>query len=367
MKSRNTSRTGQSGKAKTGNNKTSIKKKKRRPKKTKLSWTRRNKGSFLSPVVLLGTEICGLSLFGIALVLLLLGSAGHHFSGTDLMGSLLPFLLSVFVVCLLLALGLIFWWRIRKRLEAHSILFVPMFAVFLAIVAGIFVSHERSHTAYGNLRTMIGGKTEVNRRILSHQVYAAYRRLNGAELLKLVKRAEPFSQDIIAAASAFELDPDLLFGLAAAESSFYPRKSQDGGVGLFQITNVPRDVNKKVAAILEIEAISTDNHRHNAFIASATLRRYLRQMGGDLLLGLLAYNIGPENGGLRFIMEQYKVHDFNSIQPYLQSGPRQYPIRVLSYALAFRIWHRYGQMLSYEKKGNALRIQKIAIPGIGKT
>jgi hypothetical protein len=48
-------------------------------------------------------------------------------------------------------------------------------------------------------------------------------------------------------------------------------------------------------------------------------------MHGDLFLGLLAYNIGPRNGGLRAIMTQYGAHDFVTIQPYLQLLPRDYP------------------------------------------
>ncbi len=69
----------------------------------------------------------------------------------------------------------------------------------------------------------------------------------------------------------------------------------------------------------------------------------------DLFLGLLAYNIGPANGGLRFIMEQYGVTDFTTIQPYLLQLPRDYPIRVLAHALAFRIDRLEGRLLAYEE------------------
>ena len=86
------------------------------------------------------------------------------------------------------------------------------------------------------------------------------------------------------------------------------------------------------------------NQRHNAFVAAATLRRYLDEMGGDLFLGLLAYNIGPRNGGLRAIMTQYGARDFVTIQPYLQNLPRDYPIRVLSAALAYRLWRIDGRL-----------------------
>ena len=100
------------------------------------------------------------------------------------------------------------------------------------------------------------------------------------------------------------------------------------------------------------------------FLAAATLRYYLKQMQNDLFLGLLAYNIGPKNGGLRFIMQQYGAIDFVTIQPYLQQLPRDYPIRVLSHALAFRLYRSEGKLLAYEEGLNAVRIQQLGVPGL---
>ena len=82
------------------------------------------------------------------------------------------------------------------------------------------------------------------------------------------------------------------------------------------------------------------------------------------ILGLLAYNIGPRNGGLRAIMEQYGARDFVTIQPYLNTLPRDYPIRVLSAALAYRLWRTEGRLLPYEEGGNAVHIQSVGIPGL---
>jgi hypothetical protein len=117
---------------------------------------------------------------------------------------------------------------------------------------------------------------------------------------------------------------------------------------------------------LGTEKISLENPRHNAFVGAATFKHYLAQMNGDLFLGLLAYNIGPANGGLRFIMQQYGATDFTTIQPYLQTLPRDYPIRVLSYSLAFRLWQKEGKLLAYEEGNNAIHIQRIGIPGLQK-
>jgi hypothetical protein len=63
-------------------------------------------------------------------------------------------------------------------------------------------------------------------------------------------------------------------------------------------------------------------------------------------------------------MQQYGATDFATIQPYLQTLPRDYPIRVLTYALAFRLWQKEGKLLAYEQESNAIRIQRMGIPGL---
>jgi hypothetical protein len=87
-------------------------------------------------------------------------------------------------------------------------------------------------------------------------------------------------------------------------------------------------------------------------------------MRGDPFLALLAYNIGPRNGGLVSIMQQYGATDFVTIQPYLKDLPRDYPIRVLSAALAYRLWKHDGALPPYQDSGNARRIQAISVPGL---
>ena len=127
---------------------------------------------------------------------------------------------------------------------------------------------------------------------------------------------------------------------------------------------MPKAVRAEVTKRLEEKELSVKNHRHNAYLAAATFKYYLHQMHDDLFLGLLAYNIGPTNGGLRFIMDQYGATDFFTIQPYLQQLPRDYPIRVLSYALAFRLWQKDKTLLAYEEGANAQHIQSVGIPGL---
>src|SRR4029453_1571600 len=155
----------------------------------------------------------------------------------------------------------------------------------------------------------------AERAAIAHQVYASYRRGDLPQVQAMFARSRPFQTAIEDAAAAFALDPALLMGVAASESAFRPRRSADGGRGLFQVTAPPAAALREACAALEVEQLDLGDDRHNAFAGAATLRTYLDQMRGDLFLGLLAYNLGPANGGLHAIMEHYEARDFVTIQP----------------------------------------------------
>ncbi|OGR16492.1 MAG: transglycosylase [Desulfobacterales bacterium GWB2_56_26] len=321
--------------------------------------------NLLQSITFLGLEWSGLTVIGIAAIILLLGHFANRFSGTDVMGSLLPFAGGIFAFIVLVTLLLIGWGRLRRWLLDRWFPWLPPAIVAgLALLAGFLVPQDYFTRAFGYYRTLVGGKEEAGRVTLAHQVYAAYRRLDTAQLKKMIDRAGQYAGSIDEAAVAYGVDPDLLMGLAATESSFMPRKSQDGGHGLFQITQAPAAAVEAVNRRFPADGRSLEDPRYNAFVGAATLRHYLTDMKNDLFLGLLAYNIGPANGGLRFIMQQYGVTDFITIQPYLLQLPRDYPIRVLSYSLAFRINRREGRPLAYEEGTNALHIQGMGIPGL---
>ena len=221
--------------------------------------------------------------------------------------------------------------------------------------------------AVRGLREVVAGERATQDRVVRHQVYAAYRRLDLAAQRRIVERAEVYASTLVRAGAAFEIDPELLAGVASAESSFHPRESRDGGQGLFQITAVPEKAKERARKVLGVRDLDAWNQLHNATIAAATLDVYREQMGGDLFLTLLAYNIGPRNGGLRTIMAQYGARNFAQVQPYLQALPRDYPIRVLSAALAYRLWRRYGELPRFEEPDGARRVQAVGIPGLDGT
>lgn len=324
---------------------------------------KKTQSSLLHDLILLSLECFGLTVIGIAAIIVLLGNFADRFSGTSFVTNLLPFAGGIFGFIIVVTVLLSVWKRLRKWLQVRSILLPPALVIGIALFVGGFVPKEHFTRAFGSFRTLVGGKEEASKVTLAHQVYAAYRRLGSGPLMKMVNRAGPYSDAIEEAAKAYALDIDLLKGLAAVESSFLPRTSADGGHGLFQITQAPAVVVSEVNRVFPAKSRQMADPRYNAFLGAATLRHYLNEMRGDMFLGLLAYNIGPANGGLRFIMEQYGVTDFITIQPYLLQLPRDYPIRVLCHALAFRIARMEGRLLAYEEGKNAMKIQDLGIPG----
>ncbi|MBA3007439.1 MAG: lytic transglycosylase domain-containing protein [Desulfocapsa sp.] len=320
--------------------------------------------SMLHSYLLIGLEYLGLMSIGVATVIVVLGYSANRFSGTRFFNSYLPFAAVIIGVIILGVTLLGLWQRLRRWLREYSSLLPPAVVLGLALVISGLAPPELFNRAFLYYRVLVGGKEEASRVALSHQVYAAYRRLNTAQMTKMIRLSGPYTAAIEEAGAVYGIDGDLLKGLAATESSFLPRTSIDGGQGLFQITKVPATVTMAVNRLFPTEHRVVTDARYNAYLGAATLSYYLTEMKDDLFLGLLAYNIGPANGGLRFIMDQYGATDFITIQPYLMQLPRDYPIRVLSNSLAFRIGRQEGQLLAYEEGKNALRIQSIGIPGL---
>jgi Soluble lytic murein transglycosylase and related regulatory proteins (some contain LysM/invasin domains) len=329
----------------------------RKPRTQRAFWNRKN-------LLSIALECAGLAVTGLLGTMLALGSAAHTFSGSGFFASLLPFAAGIAGWVIFNACVLLLWIKIRRWLKERSTLLPAILAICSASGLGWFVLHDGYTPVFTHFRSLVGGKQQAARTTLAHQVYAEYRRHNQAQLQNMLQRADVFAADIELAANTFSVDENLLFGIAAAESSFRPRNSQDGGQGLFQITAVPKAIWQQSSQALETQTADPSIPRHNAFIAAATFRHYLAEMKNDLFLGLLAYNIGPRNGGLRFIMQQYGATDFVTLQPYLQKLPRDYPIRVLSYALAFKIRQQYGKLLPYQEGDNASKIQRMGIPGL---
>jgi soluble lytic murein transglycosylase-like protein len=297
-------------------------------------------------------------------VTMALGRFAAPFAGDRVWLHLLPFAASVLAIGVAGAGGLRGWLAARAWLADRDGRLPLAVAATLALAAVAATWHPAWRADLANLRYAVGGSIEAQRATLGHQVYAAYRRSDLRAIERMLERAKPFQPAVEEAARTFGVDAEVMMGVAAAESSFRPRDSADGGQGLFQITAPPADAVAQTKRALGVTALDLADARHNAFLAAATLRIYHDQMQGDPLLALLAYNIGPWNGGLATIMRRFGARDFVTAQPYLKDLPRDYPVRVLAAALAYRLWRTDGRLLRYEDGDNARRIQAIGIPGV---
>jgi soluble lytic murein transglycosylase-like protein len=311
-----------------------------------------------------GVEVLALVTAALTVVIAALGRLADLVAGTGGWWHLLPFAAGVLGVGIVAAALLRGWFAARGWLARYGAVAPATGATAIAATILWLASGPAFHANVASLRMLVGGRAETERMTIAHQVYAAYRRADLGGLVRLLERARVYEPTVLEAAAAYNVDPEVLMGVAAAESAFYPRDSADGGRGLFQITAPPADAIADVRRRLRVEQLDPLNQRHNAFVAAATLRRYLDEMHGDPFLALLAYNIGPRNGGLRAIMQQYGARDFVTIQPYLHTLPRDYPIRVLAGALAYRLWRTEGRLPRYEEGDNAVHIQSVGIPGL---
>jgi hypothetical protein len=341
------------GRSKQGRTRTKKSTKKKALKLSLWRWT-----------AIIGTEILALAASALVGIIAVLGRSADWFAGTGLWSNLLPFAGMVLAIGIANAVLLHLWLGMRARLKLKGMVLPAILAVFVAVGAGWFATQDEFGRDLGKLRSLVGGMQEAERNTIAHQVFAAYRRSDLTQMQRIIERAQIYLPTIHEAAEAFDVDPEVMVGIGATESSFYPRDSKDGGRGLFQITAPPKSAVSVVKERLKTDTLDMLNQRHNTFVAAATLRDYLAQMSGDLFLGLLAYNIGPANGGLRSIMTQYGARDFVTVQPYLKNLPRDYPIRVLTAALAYRLWHREGRLPRYEEGNNAMHIQSVGIPGL---
>jgi hypothetical protein len=313
---------------------------------------------------LVAIEIGALAGAGLIAVIAALGQFADWFVGAGLWRHLLPFAAAVLGLAAIVGGAIWGWIHIRGSLYERLAWAPAALSFVLAGGALWFALQPTFRSDVHDLQALIGGQAAAERAAIAHQVYASYRRASLPHLQRMFEHARSYQPAIEEAAKAFGLDPALLMGVAATESGLRPRSSADGGLGLFQITAPPAPAQSAAKRALRVEQLDLSDDRHNAFVGAATLRTYLDVMRGDLFLGLLAYNIGPLNGGLQAIMERYGARDFVTVQPYLQQLPRDYPIRVLSAALAYRLWHDEGRLPRYEQGDNAEHVQSVGIPGL---
>lgn len=333
---------------------------------------RRRFAYFLGRWFGVGVEGLALGSAGLVAMLLLLSRTARYVTGESPIEILLAMAGAVVALCIATPVLLLLWlsWR---RFIVRVTKYGPRIPLAVALCIGFGAVYSWATTSASAdiraLQNLVSSSVDTERAAIAHQVFAHYRRSNLEQTSRLISRGMPYDATVREAAIAFGVSHEILMGIAATESSFLPRRSKDGGEGLFQITKPPKAALEAAKNALGVETLDVaHDHRHNIYVGAATYEHYFRQMNEDLFLALLAYNIGPHNGGLRSIMRDYGATNYVRIQPYLKDLPRDYPIRVLSAALAYRVWTRnFGQLPRYEDGDNAKIVQEIGVPGLEKT
>ena len=213
---------------------------------------------------------------------------------------------------------------------------------------------------------------------LKHDVWARYRNNQRhyettlAQLPKVEKEIKWATKKIFWNSKNIILP--IMVGKGIKESSLNPQSiSKDGGKGLYMITGSHPIVFEEAEKILHHKP-NLFKARDNALVACLMLRNNLWAFKGNLGIAILAFNIGPNNQGLRFVIEKYvgkpidKVH-ITEVAPYLQEinkkfhvGPKTYVEEVLAGAAAYKCYKTYGMVLPYQK--NFKKIQALGIPGV---
>ncbi len=145
------------------------------------------------------------------------------------------------------------------------------------------------------------------------------------------RRVEGYSELIRAAAGEFALDPNLLAGVALAESSGRPDAvSPAGALGMFQLM-LPTA--RERAALLglpepEREDLLADPAL-NARLSAHYLRWLGRRYGGNFEAALVAYNTGP--GRLDGWIRNHGSYDSWRSESVGESAVLAYALRVLAY------------------------------------
>jgi hypothetical protein len=230
------------------------------------------------------------------------------------------------------------WLAARPRLARLLPWSPAALAGLLALGALWFATGSVFQAEVGRVRLWLGGSAEAHRQVLAHQVYAAYRRADRDALMRVLERLASTSRRSTRRRLPSAWTPRCSW----ASSAFYPRDSVDGGRGLFQITTPPAAAVTEAERRLHVDHLDPLNQRHNAFVAAATLGAAT----STRCTAMFSSRSSPTTsarvtaGCVRSWLS--KARDFVTIQPYLQHLPRDYPIRVLSAGLAYRLWRRGG-------------------------
>jgi hypothetical protein len=206
------------------------------------------------------------------------------------------------------------------------------------------------------------GVRAQERNHLQEQVLNTYQ----SDLVRIegvLARAKYYEKIIFEAAQKFGYDPEVAIGVACHESSLIPWiTSLVGAYGLFQIYDIPPEAE---AAAERALGHHPDRRiiEDNIYLGLATLVYYRKIMGGDLALGLWAYNMGDED--LKQIISNHPSKKYFEIRDHLGDGCQSFPEKVLAFALGYRALHKLGYLpFSRNDNDKFETIFSLGIPGL---
>jgi len=197
----------------------------------------------------LALEVIALGVIALVGVIAALGRATERFAGVALWSSLVPFAGVVLMLAVLVFLGFRLWVKIRSPAQATAAYLPALMAVSLAVGVGWLASGDGFRKNLGQLRSLVGGVRQAETTTLSHQVYAAYRRTNLAQMRVLLERAKPYEADIQEAASIFKVDVEVMMGLGRRNPLSFPATAKTAGAAYSKSPPRPRPPWKRSANV----------------------------------------------------------------------------------------------------------------------
>jgi soluble lytic murein transglycosylase-like protein len=202
---------------------------------------------------------------------------------------------------------------LRRLLAAAALLLAagPARADYLVLRSGVRLNVSSYQLVGEVYRVQIsGGSAEIAAAdvvaIEPEEIFVAAPRLPLAEA--------PFGELIRKAAERYDVDPDLVFSVVAAESNFNPRAvSRRNARGLMQLL-------PETARRFGVKDIYDPEQNINA--GTRFLRDLLKQYRGDLALTLAAYNAGP-----RAVDRYGRVPPYNETIAYVRAIRKTYAQR----------------------------------------
>jgi len=191
------------------------------------------------------------------------------------------------------------------------------------------------------------------------QIYDQYAKMAQKKARRdAIPRLRQYEHIFSKASQMYGVDKDLLYGIAIIESNGYRKaKSTADAMGLMQV--MPEHKRRlKPRKLFAVEELDLYDPWHNIFTGTDIFVNYTERRSGDPLLGLVAYNWGPNHSAIK------NASSYEAAKSEIKSaGPRIYPINVIAATLLKKVSDKYGMVLPFEGQ-NIKKIKAIPLPGL---